>query len=178
MQRGSHSNGLPRPPPSCLAGLFQPGVSTVSQHKALDMLWKPFAQLLISSALVCKLKRKTPSSSCSFLMYLKGPVNLWQDNAEHSTYLWVDHLYKTPLKAPKVTIRPRAALSCSEGKKAKYMKVKSINKSVTYKLLHLCHPFWNGVREARVNLFFKCFLRPARVSPEMLYSINHSMRIW
>lgn len=65
MRRGSHSNGLPRPPPSCLAGLFQPGVSTVSQHKALDMLWKPFAQLLISTALVCKLKRKTPSSSCS-----------------------------------------------------------------------------------------------------------------
>jgi len=87
MRRGSHHNGLPRPPPSCLTGLLHPGVSTVSQHKAFDMLWKPFAQLLISTALVCKLERKTPSSSRSFLMYLKGPVNLWQDNAEHSTYL-------------------------------------------------------------------------------------------
>lgn len=74
---------LPRPPPSCLTGSSSPG----SPQKALDMLWKPFAQLLIRTALVCKLEHRTPSSSCSFLMYLKGPGNLWQDNAEHSTYL-------------------------------------------------------------------------------------------
>lgn len=74
---------LPQSPPCCLTGSSSPG----SAQKALDMLWKPFAQLLIRTALVCKLEPRTPSSSCSFLMYLKGPGNLWQDNAEHSTYL-------------------------------------------------------------------------------------------
>lgn len=85
------------------------------------------------------------------------------------------------LPLPKCRRLPfnRGLHSCHlEANKAKWMKVKSINKSVTYKLLHLCHPFWNGVREARVNLFFKCFLRPGWVRLEMLESINHSLWIW
>lgn len=67
-------------PPACM------GLLSITAQSAV-LRWEPSAQLLISTALVCKLECKTPSSSCSFLMYLKGPVNLWQDNAEHSTYL-------------------------------------------------------------------------------------------
>lgn len=51
-------------------------------------------------------------------MYLKGLVNLWQDNVEPSTYLWVDHLYRTPLKVPKVTIQPGPALMPLEGQQS------------------------------------------------------------
>lgn len=50
-------------------------------------LCKPFSQILISCTLDCTLRAKTPSSPHAYLMYVKGPVNLWQDNAEPSTYL-------------------------------------------------------------------------------------------
>jgi hypothetical protein len=52
------------------------------------------------------------------LMYVKGPMNLWQDNAEPSTYLWVDHLYQIPLKVPEVTIQPGPALMPLRGQQS------------------------------------------------------------
>lgn len=102
----------------------------------------PLPRYSLITALVCKLRVKAPSSTRSYLMYLKGLVNLWQDNVGPAPIYELIICTEPPLKVREGYHSTRPCTNATpKANKAKCMKVKSINKSVTYKLLHLCHPF-------------------------------------